>query len=137
MGPRWIEKWGINYEIVCQKPGDVLVTLLGRVYHEVRNTGKNFAAAINYEFADAPDDPADYVWSEKGERKCGRNVLTRQSFMPDVANQAMDSDDGTPPLTNKRKQQGDDSHRTSCKRPELLSVSSVSPELSRLTELTL
>ena len=46
---------------MCQKLGDVLVTLPGRVYYEVRNTGKNFAAAINYEFQDAPDDLEDYV----------------------------------------------------------------------------
>ncbi|CAN9209539.1 unnamed protein product [Alternaria alternata] len=101
----------INYKIVCQRPGDVLVTLLGRVYHEVRNTGMNFAIAINYEFTDAPDDPTDYIWCESGERKCGRNVLTRQSFVPDFAEPAMDSGDGAPPLTNKRKQQVDNAQK--------------------------
>ncbi|RMZ74108.1 transcription factor jumonji [Pyrenophora seminiperda CCB06] len=104
VGPRWLEEKGIDYEIVCQKPGDVLVTLPGRIYHEVRNVGKNFAAAINYELTDAPEDPTDYIWCERGERKCGRNVLTRQSFMPDFAGRSMDTEDGTP-LTNKRKQQ--------------------------------
>jgi hypothetical protein len=38
VGPRWLEKNGINYETVRQKPGDVFVTLPGRVYHEVRNS---------------------------------------------------------------------------------------------------
>jgi hypothetical protein len=76
VGPRWLDARGIHYEIVCQKPGDLLVTLPGRVYHEVRNTGRNFAMAINYEFADAPDEPADYVWCERGKGKCGQEVLT-------------------------------------------------------------
>ena len=61
VGPCWLEARGIPYEIVCQKPGDLLVTLPGRVYHEVRNTGKNFAMAINYELQDAPNEPANYV----------------------------------------------------------------------------
>jgi hypothetical protein len=124
VGPRWLKKNGINYEIVCQEPGDVLVTLPGRVYHEVRNTGMNFAVAINYEFTDDPEDPADYVWCENGERKCGRNVLTRQSFMPECGDRTMDSDDGAPPLTNKRKQQNLDTvqkkhkrHATLARRP--------------------
>jgi hypothetical protein len=43
VGPRWLEARGIRYEIVGQKPGDLLVTLPGRVYHEVRNIGGNFA----------------------------------------------------------------------------------------------
>lgn len=122
VGPRWLEERDIDYEVVCQKPGDVLVTLLGRVYHEVPNTGKNFAAAINYEFTDVPDDPADYVWCENGERKCGRNVLTRQSFMPDFADRTMDSDDGMLSLTSKRKQQEVDNIRKSCKRHTLYST---------------
>jgi hypothetical protein len=71
VGPRWLETRGIHYEIVCQKPGDLLVTLPGRIYHQVWNTGRNFAIAINYEFPDAPDEPVDYVWCENGERKCG------------------------------------------------------------------
>ena len=115
VGPRWLEKRGIDFEIVCQKPGDVLVTLPGRVYHEVRNTGKNFAAAINYEFTDAPDDPTGYVWCENGERKCGRNVLTRQSFMPELADRTMDTEDETP-LRNKRKQQDLGNTKKGCKR---------------------
>lgn len=65
----------------------------------------NFAIAINYEFTDAPNNLADYVWCENGEKKCGRKVLTRQSFMPDFADRAMSSDNGAPPLTNKRKRQ--------------------------------
>ncbi|KAI4940767.1 hypothetical protein J4E91_011254 [Alternaria rosae] len=120
VGPQWLEKRGIDFEIVCQKPGDVLVTLPGRVYHEVRNTGKNFAAAINYEFTDAPDDPADYVWCEAGQSKCGKNVLTRQSFMPDVAARVMGFDDETPPTTSKRKQQEFDDAKSICKRPATL-----------------
>ncbi|CAN9245675.1 unnamed protein product [Alternaria alternata] len=120
VGPRWLERNGINYEMVCQRPGDVLVTLPGRVYHEVRNTGMNFAIAINYEFIDAPDDPADYTWCESGERKCGRNVLTRQSFVPDFAEPVMDSDDGAPPLTNKRKQQEVDTAQKKHKRHVML-----------------
>ncbi|CAI9635563.1 unnamed protein product, partial [Alternaria burnsii] len=120
VGPRWLERNGINYEMVCQRPGDVLVTLPGRVYHEVRNTGMNFAIAINYEFIDAPDDPTDYVWCESGERKCGRNVLTRQSFVPDFAEPAMDSGDGAPPLTNKRKQQEVDTAQKKHKRHAML-----------------
>ncbi|KAI0570582.1 JmjC domain-containing protein [Pyrenophora tritici-repentis] len=71
VGPRWLEKWGINYEI---------------------------------ELTDAPEDPTDYVWCERGERKCGQNVLTRQSFMPAFADRGMDTEDGTS-LTKKRKQQ--------------------------------
>jgi hypothetical protein len=71
VGPLWLETRGIRYEIVCQKPGDVLVTLPGRVYHEVWNTGRNIAMAINYELPDAPDKPANYVWCESGEGKCG------------------------------------------------------------------
>jgi hypothetical protein len=116
VGPRWLERNGINYEMVCQRPGDVLVTLPGRVYHEVRNTGMNFAIAINYEFTDAPDDPTDYMWCESGEKKCGRNVLTRQSFMPDFAERAMGSDHATPPLTNKREQQDLDTVKKKRKR---------------------
>jgi hypothetical protein len=100
---------------VCQNPGDVLVTLPGRVYHEVRNTGKNFAAVSNYEFTDTPDDPAGYAWCENGERKCGRNVLTRQSFMPELADQIMDTKNETS-LTNKRKQQDLGNVRKRCKR---------------------
>ncbi|RAQ98941.1 JmjC-domain-containing protein [Stemphylium lycopersici] len=120
VGPRWLERNGINYELVCQKPGDVLVTLPGRVYHEVRNTGMNFAIAINYEFTDAPDDPTDYMWCESGERKCGRNVLTRQSFVPDFAEPVVDSGDGAPPLTNKRKQQEVDTAQNKHKRHAML-----------------
>ena len=114
VGPRWLEKKGTDFEIVCQKPGDALVTLPIHVYHEVRNTGKNFAAAITYEFTDAPDDPADYVWCENRGRKCGRNVLTRQSFIPDLADRAMDTKNETP-LINKRKQQGLGNVRKGCK----------------------
>ena len=120
VGPRWLERNGINYEMVCQRPGDVLVTLPGRVYHEVRNTGMNFAIAINYEFTDAPDDPTDYMWCESGERKCGRNVLTRQSFVPDFAEPVVDSGDGAPPLTNKRKQQEVDTAQNKHKRHAML-----------------
>jgi hypothetical protein len=115
VGFRCLEKNGINYEIVCQRPGDVMVTLPGRVYHEVRNTGMNFAVAINYEFTGAPDDPADYVWCENGERKCGRNVLTRQNFMPERGDRTMDTKDETP-LTNKRKQQDFETAKKRCKR---------------------
>ena len=116
VGPQWLEKRGIKFEIVCQKPGDVLVTLPGRVYHEVRNTGRNFAAAINYEFPDAPDDPVDYVWCEAGQSKCGKNVLTRQSFMPDVAARVMSLDDETSPTSSKRKLQKSDDAQRICKR---------------------
>ncbi|KAF2843922.1 hypothetical protein T440DRAFT_86989 [Plenodomus tracheiphilus IPT5] len=87
VGPRWLGKNGINYEIVCQKPGDILVTLPGRVYHEVRKTGMNFAVAINYAFADALDDPAYYI-----------------CFMLDLVDRTMDIKDETP-LTHKQKQQ--------------------------------
>ncbi|KAA8611989.1 protein containing SET domain protein [Pyrenophora tritici-repentis] len=96
VGPRWLEARGIHYEIVCQKPGDLLVTLPGRIYHEVRNTGRNFAMAINYEFPDAPDEPAGYVWCENGEGKCGQGVLTRASFMPTTSDRAFDTENETP-----------------------------------------
>jgi hypothetical protein len=95
VGPHWLEARGIHYEIVCQKPGDLLVTLPGRVYHEVRNTGRNFAMAINYEFADAPDEPADYVWCERGKGKCGQEVLTLANFVPTPLDRALNTEDET------------------------------------------
>jgi hypothetical protein len=106
VGPRWLETRGIHYEIVRQKPGDLLVTLPGRVYHEVRNTGRNFAIAINYEFLDAPDEPVDYVWCENGERKCGQGVLTHASFMPTTSDRAFDTEDETPEPVKKRMHAG-------------------------------
>ena len=102
VGPCWLEARGIPYEIVCQKPGDLLVTLPGRVYHEVRNTGKNFAMAINYELPDAPDEPANYVWCESGKRKCGQNVLTHANFVPTPSDRAFNTKDKTPYLVKKR-----------------------------------
>jgi hypothetical protein len=60
------------------------------------------AMAINYELPDAPDEPADYVWCESGEGKCGRDVLTRASFIPTPSDQASSTEDGTPYPVKKR-----------------------------------
>ncbi|EOA82036.1 uncharacterized protein SETTUDRAFT_23287 [Exserohilum turcica Et28A] len=79
-GPLWLKKRGIAFEIVVQKPGDIMCTLPGRTYHAVRNTGKNFAVAINYEFEDAPDQPLEYRWCSKGRTKCGSTALTMEDF---------------------------------------------------------
>jgi hypothetical protein len=116
VGPLWLETRGIRYEIVCQKPGDVLVTLPGRVYHEVRNTGRNIAMAINYELPDAPDEPADYVWCESGEGECGRDVLTRASFIPTPSDRTSSTKDGTPYPVKKRTHHEVES---SSKRPRI------------------
>jgi hypothetical protein len=62
--------------------------------------------AINYEFPDAPDEPADYVWCEKGEGKCGQGVLTRASFMATTTDRAFDTEDETPNLVKKRMHPG-------------------------------
>jgi hypothetical protein len=124
-GPRWLEARGIHYEIVCQKPGDLLVTLPGRVYHEVRNTGRNFAMAINYEFADAPDEPADYVWCERGKGNCGQDVLTRANFLPTASDQAFNiedemTEDERPNLVKKRTHRDTNSGFGTCTRPKTL-----------------
>jgi hypothetical protein len=78
--PAWLRERAIKFEVVVQKPGDVMCTLPGRTYHAVRNTGKNFAVAINFEYEDAPDQPVEYAWCTK--KNCGPDVPTLEDFMP-------------------------------------------------------
>ncbi|OAL42566.1 JmjC-domain-containing protein, partial [Pyrenochaeta sp. DS3sAY3a] len=47
LSPSWLEERGISYEIVTHRAGEMLVTLPGLTYHQVCNTGCNFAVAIN------------------------------------------------------------------------------------------
>jgi hypothetical protein len=83
--PRWLEKRNIEYDMVCQRPGEIMVTLPGFTYHQVRNTGANFAIAINYEFPDAPMSPSDYRWCIRGPRRCGPNAVRLRDFQgPEV-----------------------------------------------------
>ena len=85
LGPAWLEERNIAFEIVSQKPGEIMCTLPGRTYHAVRNDGRNFAVAINFEFEDAPDQPTDYNWCKKGKYSCGEHVLTLHDFLPKSA----------------------------------------------------
>jgi hypothetical protein len=69
-----------------------MCTLPGRTYHAVRNTGKNFAVAINYEMEDAPEEPLSYKWCIKGRTKCGPEVLTWANFMRLQESGSLDQD---------------------------------------------
>jgi hypothetical protein len=83
LGPEWLKKRGIRFDIEDQRVGEVFCTLPGLVYHTVCNTGPNFAVAENYEFPDTPEQPTKYVWCRKGKGgdKCGEHVLTLRSFL--------------------------------------------------------
>jgi hypothetical protein len=83
LGPEWLKKNGIRFEIEDQRVGEVFCTIPGLVYHAVCNTGPNFAVAENYEFPDAPEQPINYAWCRqgKGRDKCGDHVLTLRSFL--------------------------------------------------------
>ena len=49
--PAILRKWGISFEIILQKPGDI-VTVRGDTYHYGINLDSNLAEAINYATAD-------------------------------------------------------------------------------------
>jgi hypothetical protein len=88
LGPEWLKARDIDFEIVRQKPGEMLVTVPGPTYHEVRNAGPNFAVAINYEYLGASDKPEGYIWCQKGSSKCGENALTLEDFSPTISEEA-------------------------------------------------
>jgi len=46
---RWLRERDIEYSIVRQYPGEIIVTL-NDTYHQVKNCRKNFMVAINFEF---------------------------------------------------------------------------------------
>jgi hypothetical protein len=79
--PSWLREHGIRFEIVRQNPGEVMCTLPGPTYHAVRNIGKKFAIAINYEYPGTAETSHSYKWCKKGKYRCGKLVLTQQSFL--------------------------------------------------------
>jgi hypothetical protein len=81
----WLDERTIGYDIVRQQPGEVVITFEGPLYHQVLNSGFNFAIAINWERPNAPDYPVDYNWCQEGKRKCGKGVLQRKDFLPPAA----------------------------------------------------
>lgn len=104
----WFDKRGIDYEVVHQRLGDVVVTFEGPLYHEVINIGSNFAIAINWEQPGSPDDPVDYKWCQRGARKCGKDVLLRENFLPlgaDDSDSDIDKDRRNRPRLGKRQVQ--------------------------------
>jgi hypothetical protein len=79
LAPSWLRERGIEYSVVRQYPGQMVVTLHD-AYHQVKNTGKNFAVAINFELSQWPDEPMNYTWCRRGLRNCGQNALTMEDF---------------------------------------------------------
>ncbi|KAF2785663.1 transcription factor jumonji, partial [Melanomma pulvis-pyrius CBS 109.77] len=47
ISPSWLRKRNITYSTVRQHPGQMMCTMVGS-YHQVKNTGGNFAVAINF-----------------------------------------------------------------------------------------
>jgi len=76
LAPRWLRERDIEYSIVRQYPGEMIVTL-NDTYHQVKNCGKNFTVAINFEFELGSSMPKDYQWCTKS---CGQNILTEKDF---------------------------------------------------------
>ncbi|GME50495.1 putative transcription factor jumonji aspartyl beta-hydroxylase protein [Neofusicoccum parvum] len=59
LSPRLLEKWGIEYDIVTCRAGEMVVTLPG-AYHQVLNAGPNYAQAINFAMPDWSGPPEGY-----------------------------------------------------------------------------
>jgi hypothetical protein len=79
LSPSWLRKRAIEYSLVRQYPGQMICTLAG-TYHQVKNSGKNFAVSINFELDQWPDEPVDYTWCRSGARNYGSQALTKANF---------------------------------------------------------
>jgi hypothetical protein len=66
-----LKKRKIKFEVVVQKVEHLMCTLPGHTSHAVRNIGKNFAVAINYEMEGTLEEPLGYKCCIKGRIKCG------------------------------------------------------------------
>ncbi|EOD47505.1 putative transcription factor jumonji aspartyl beta-hydroxylase protein [Neofusicoccum parvum UCRNP2] len=58
LSPRLLEKWGIEYDIVTCRAGEMVVTLPG-AYHQVLNAGPNYAQAINFAMPDCESEESN------------------------------------------------------------------------------
>ena len=62
--PAILRQWGINFNLVLQRPGDI-VTVRGDTYHYGINLGPNLTEAINYATADYDPPPLCIPCSRK------------------------------------------------------------------------
>lgn len=59
LSPRLLEEWGIEFDIVTCRAGEMVVTLPG-AYHQVLNSGPNYAQAVNFALPDWAGPPEGY-----------------------------------------------------------------------------
>ncbi|CEJ95240.1 hypothetical protein VHEMI10731 [[Torrubiella] hemipterigena] len=80
-----LETWGIDYEVIDQKEGEIVI-VLGGVYHQGFTVGASVGEARNY---------ADKSWSAKGYRQCNRRKCGKIAICAADLHLTQDGDDFT------------------------------------------
>ncbi|EON69796.1 hypothetical protein W97_09059 [Coniosporium apollinis CBS 100218] len=80
LSPSLLDRWGISYQVVECRAGELVVTLPG-AYHQVVNQGPNIAEAVNFALEDNwTSPPSDYVYCSEQDCKDDYQGINQMSL---------------------------------------------------------